>query len=430
MRALTLTIVASLFTLTGCDLLKHGSSADGGATTANSTTTTSGGNANGNNGGSTAPTGVATADNAKNDPANGATSACAWPQDNGLEKNFTITKGCNITAKHNLDIREGATLTIEQGVKIAFDTDTYVWVRYGKLVIQGTADAPVTFTSSNTSPAPGDWVGIGFEDKTGSGTTIDHLIMEYTGSKSSGGHGAVELEDMRTGGRISITNSTFKNGAQFGIVAGDNATFAKFENNTFKDLKSGAMNVKAEVLGSVGHGNAWNGLAIHVKPSDVDQTTTWPAVDVPIFVDGDINIHSDSSVPALTIADKSIVKMTSNAMINVGESNPGALVAKNVTFTSSSPSPSEGDWSGVFLHPKSSGSTIDNCIFEYFGSGSHGAHGAITLEDVNAKDLHGITVTNNTFRKGKWQGIYTDDGDCKTMSSNKGDGIPACGKNR
>jgi hypothetical protein len=296
--------------------------------------------------------------------------------------------------------------------------------------VQGTAAAPVTFTSANTSPAPGDWVGIGFDEKTASGTTIDHLIIEYSGSKSSSGHGALELEDMRTGGRISVTNSTFRNGSQFGVIAGDNATFAKFENNTFKDLKSGSMNVKAEVLGSVGRGNVFSGLPIHVKPSTIDSTTTWPPLDVPVFVDGDINIKSDSSVPTFTIADKTILKMATSSMINVGEGNPGAIVAKNVTFTSGSPSPAEGDWSGIFIHPKSSGSTIDSCTFEYFGNGAHSAHGAITLEDVNAKDLHGITITNNTFRKGKWQGIYTDDGDCKTLASNKAEGIPACGKNR
>jgi hypothetical protein len=421
--------LASLVTLTGCDFLKKGSAQSDGAAPAGSTTTSNGGNGSNGNAAPT-DTAVAVATDTTNDPTKGATSACAWPADGGIEKNFTITKGCTVVAKHSLDVKEGATLTIEEGVKISFDTDAYLWVRYGKLVIAGTAAAPVTFTSANTSPAPGDWVGIGFEEKTASGTSIDHLVIEYTGSKASSGKGAIELEDMRTGGRISITNTTVKNGAQFGVVAGDNATFAKFENNTFKDLKSGSLNVKAEVLGSVGHGNTFAPLPIHVKNSVVDQNTTWPTLDVPVFVDGDIDVKSDSSVPVLTIADKTIVKMATNAMIDTGDGQPGALVAKNVLFTSGSPAPSEGDWAGIFIHPKSSGTIIDSCSFEFFGNGSHSSHGAITLEDVEAKDLHGITITNNTFRKGKWQGIFTNDGDCATMRSNKGDGIPACGKDR
>ena len=365
MRAiLVITSLVSIVTLTGCDFLKKGKDQADGAAATGSATTSSG----------NATTGNAARDGHGGRGRDGHTQRSDQRSDVGVRvagrrigitKNFTITKGCAIVAKHALDVREGATLTIEEGVKISFDTDTYLWVRYGKLVISGTAAAPVLFTSANTSPAAGDWVGIGFEEKTGAGTSIDHLTIEYTGSKSSSGHGALELEDMRTGGRISVTNSTFQKSAQFGIIAGDNATFEKFENNTFKDNKSGSMNVKAEVLGSVGRGNTFS-QPIHVKGSEVDQTTTWPAFDVPVFVDGDINIKSDSSVPTLTIADKTIVKMTTSSMIDVGEGNPGALVAKNVTFTSSSPSPAEGDWSGIFIHAKSNGTTIDGCTFEYF----------------------------------------------------------------
>ena len=413
-----------LLASSGCDLLKGGKKDDTQAASSSSTTSASSGTA--------AATTAKTPDTAGTQEQPGAkkpaTSGCAFPEDSTIDHDVTITKGCSLVAKHRIDIQEGSTFTIEEGVKIAWDTDTYLWVRYGKLVIKGTQDQPVTFTSANSSPAAGDWVGIGFEEKTAAGTSIDHLIMEYTGSRSSSGHAAVELEDMRNGGRISITNSVFRSGAQFGLVAGDNGTFAKFENNMFRDNKSGSLNVVAEVLGSVGRGNTFN-QPIHVKRSDVDTTTTWPPFDVPVIVDGDINIKSDSSVPTLTIADKTIVKLGQDVMIDTGDGNPGAIVAKNVLFTSASPSPSPGDYSGIFIHSKSNGTDIENCTFEYFGNGSHSAHGAITFESTNLKDVGGVTIANNTFRKGKWNGIYTDDGDCAASKGNKGDGVPACGKN-
>jgi hypothetical protein len=356
-----------------------------------------------------------------------ATSGCDWPE-NG-DHDITITKGCTVTAKNDLSLKEGATLTIEEGVKISFDTDRYIWVEYGKLVVKGTASAPVVFTSSNKSPAAGDWVGIGFEEKTMSGTSIDHAIIEYAGSKAQSGVAAVELRNMRQGGRIAITNTTFRNSAQFGLVAGDNGAFAKFENNTFKDNTKGSVRAVAETLGTFGRGNTFS-QPIHVDNSDVDQPTTWPPFDVPVVLDGHISIASDSSVPTLTIADKTVVKVAKDEYISVGDgSKAGALVAKNVTFTSASPAPTPGDWAGIFLYAKSNGTDLEGCTFEYFGSNSQSAQGALTLYNTNAKDLTGVTIKGNTFAKGKMQAMASDDHACAPFDKqNKADGVPFCNK--
>ena len=47
------------------------------------------------------------------------------------------------------------TLTIEPGVKVAFDGD-YALIVEGTLVAKGTTSQPINFTSNKTSPAPGD----------------------------------------------------------------------------------------------------------------------------------------------------------------------------------------------------------------------------------------------------------------------------------
>ncbi len=182
----------------GCDLLKRGqdkkdetsaagsstAGSSGGATTANTETTAA------NTGGSSGT------------PSKPASSGCTWPE--SADHDVTITKGCAVTAKGSLTVQEGSTFTIEEGVKISFETDTYLWVEYGKLVVKGTESAPVTFTSANKSPAAGDWIGIGFEEKTMAGTAIDHLILEYAGSSAHAGQGGIELKQMRQGGRIAL----------------------------------------------------------------------------------------------------------------------------------------------------------------------------------------------------------------------------------
>jgi hypothetical protein len=416
MRSITIVVIcASLGFVVHCDLLKREkeqAAADGATSTAQTGTTAA-----------TTTTNAATTAEATADPSQGATSGCAWPEDGS--KNVTITKGCSVVAKHDLWVKDGATLTIEEGVKIAFDTDRGFGVDYGKLIVKGTQDQPVTFTSSNSSPAPGDWWGVQFHEKTSSGTSLDHVIIEYTGSKTAGGSGSIQIADMRQGGRISITSSTFRNSSQFGLEAGENATFGKFENNTFKDNKSGSIKVKAEVLGSVGRGNVFN-QPIHVEDSTVDQTTSWPPLEVPVLIDGNITIGSDSAVPVLTIADKTVVKVGQDRHFHVGD-KPGALVAKNVSFTSNSPSPAEGDWVGVILFKKSNGTDIENCTFEYYGSNTAGGRAAITFWG-NASEMR-VTLTGNTFRKSKQPGLYSDDHNCGDfVAKNKFDGVPSCNK--
>jgi len=417
MRTSTLLLaLASSALVFGCDKLKHGAEqGDAGAATPSATSTS-------------AATNAANTANAQptSEPAKPPQAGCDWP-DSG-DHDITIKKGCNVDAKNDLRLVNGVTMTIEEGAKIAFGTDAYLWVEYGKLIVKGTADAPVTFTSANKSPAAGDWVGIGFQEKTMAGTSLDHLIVEYAGSKSSNGVGGIQLEDMRQGGRISITNTIVRNSAQFGLVSGDNTMFGKFENNTFKDNKDGSVKAHAEVLGSFGRGNKFN-QPIHVEGSIVDQSTTWPAFDVPVFVDDDIRIHNSSSVPKLTIADGTTVKMGQNVYISAGDDGPGAFVAKNVTFTSASPAPSPGDWATIFLYAKTNGTDIEGCTFEYFGSSNSNAGGAITLWSTNAKDLTGVTIKGNTFRKGKQQAMHSDDGKCAPFDTqNKADGIPFCNK--
>jgi hypothetical protein len=399
----------------GCDLFKRGQDKKD-ETQASSSSTTSGASASGTTASTDTPA----------TPAKAATSGCTWPDD--ADHDVTLTKGCTLTVKNSLTVREGATFTIEEGVKLSFDTDVYLWIEYGKLVVKGTESQPVTFTSANKSPAAGDWVGVGFREKTMSGTSLDHLIVEYTGSKAGGGQGAIQVENMRQGGRIAITNSTFRSSSQYGLVAGENATFAKFENNTFKENKSGAVLAHAEVLGSFGRGNTFS-QPIHVALSEVDQPTTWPPFDVPVLLDGSVSIHSDSSVPALTIADRTIVKMGQDTHIAVADNGAGSLIAKNVTFTSNSPSPSPGDWTAIFLYAKSGGTDLENCTFEYFGSNTAGGQGALHLWGISAKDLHGVTIQNNTFRKGKQQAMHSDDHACAPYDkSNKVEGVPFCNK--
>jgi hypothetical protein len=91
-------------------------------------------------------------------------------------------------------VRNDATLTIEPGVQIRFSPGTKLSVGTGSLgggtlVADGEQGNPISFTSRQGSPSPGDWVGISFlpsavpavfaGETYVSGSLLRHCVVEY-----------------------------------------------------------------------------------------------------------------------------------------------------------------------------------------------------------------------------------------------------------
>ncbi len=84
----------------------------------------------------------------------------------------------------DISVGNGATLTIEAGVVVAFDAARSLTVTDGALSARGTAGQPITFTSSldtaGGAPAPGDWGQIRFLDGTNDiATVLEHAQIRY-----------------------------------------------------------------------------------------------------------------------------------------------------------------------------------------------------------------------------------------------------------
>ena len=105
----------------------------------------------------------------------------------------------------NLSVQSEATLTIQPGTTVKFDSLKALAVR-GTLVACGTETSPVTFTSNQPSPAKGDWayihlVGTGSDatpdrdcSGNGSGSIVQYAIIEYAGGASVSENGALRIE--------------------------------------------------------------------------------------------------------------------------------------------------------------------------------------------------------------------------------------------
>ncbi len=129
-----------------------------------------------------------------------------------------------------------ATLTIEPGVTLRFDTtsDSGLQIgtsdaRQGILVAAGTVAAPITFTSAKSPAAPGDWKNIYFGYSPPAGNRIENAVIEYAGGSSGAqGYGCGDAENDASVLLLSarptdafIKTTTFRNGGgDTGIVLG------------------------------------------------------------------------------------------------------------------------------------------------------------------------------------------------------------------
>jgi hypothetical protein len=93
---------------------------------------------------------------------------------------FLILANSPYRVARNVLIDGGATLTIEPGVAVRFDQNTAIIAHDGGVMARGTAEAPILFTASAASPAPGYYVSaVKFSGETKVNSAFAHCIVEY-----------------------------------------------------------------------------------------------------------------------------------------------------------------------------------------------------------------------------------------------------------
>ncbi|WP_062061624.1 hypothetical protein [Aquimarina longa] len=158
--------------------------------------------------------------------------------------NIKLVAGTKYKLTGPLKIKKGATLEIEAGTKIeasAGGSDVFIAVeRDAKIEANGTAAAPIVFTSAAANPRSGDWGGIviagkapanvgvdvqtevaglkygGTESADNSGT-LSYVVAEYTGARIDGTQEFNGISLFGVGSGTTINNIVVKNGDDDGI---------------------------------------------------------------------------------------------------------------------------------------------------------------------------------------------------------------------
>ncbi|GGX08316.1 hypothetical protein [Aquimarina muelleri] len=224
--------------------------------------------------------------------------------------NITLAASEDWVLTGPLTVKSGSTLTIEAGTTIkakAGVTDVYLAVEQGaKIEAEGTASAPIKFTSNASNPRPGDWGGIviagktptnkgataesevaglnyGGTDATDNSGTLTYVIAEYTGAKINGDQefNGISLYTVGTG--TTINNIAVFNGADDGI---------EFFGGTVSVENILCVNIKDDMFDFT---EGYNGTLTNlfgVRESDFNDGT-----EDPRGIEGDSNGSNNAATP-------------------------------------------------------------------------------------------------------------------------------------
>jgi hypothetical protein len=327
----------------------------------------------------------------------------------------TIEAGCVVQVPHVVRVGAQAILTLEPGVQLEFGPGAGLEVGVdcsdedctGSLRAQGTAEAPVVFTSNSPVPGAGDWQGVHFGALTMNGTRIESARFEYAGSDGSGAVRFVAGDPIPFS-RVAIVGTEFSDNAAGGLTVDlgynfDEASgpfFAELADNTFSD---GPYSVRLDpaAVDSIGGGNSFaTPIQIEVYYEGIRREATWSDHGVPYVLLSSLTVASQRGPASLTLEPGVQMLFSRGTHLAIGDLfAPGALHATDVLFDSAAANPLPGDWDGIWLDSDISPSSIDGCTIAHaFGAGPGESNGVITMQQGYTEDiLPVVSITNTVF---------------------------------
>ena len=341
-----------------------------------------------------------------------------WPASAGP---YLLNSGVSVDA--------GVTLTIEPGAVIKGNGGTNGLYVFGTLRAQGTAGAPIIFTSyqddsvggdtngdgNATTPGPSGWAGLQFLASS-SGNVLDHVVVRYAGYSGAGvliqTSGLTlqnsTISDSGTGVQITDASPTLsanviERNSSIGIsINGSNPPTAPtltnniirnngggvdiynaspvLTANTVQNNSSFGMRVMPSstpaLSGNSFSGNGSNGI---IWFSHVGVNTIWTASGGPYVLNGAVGVEPGVT---LTIEPGTVIKGNGDAYLYVsGTLRAQGSASQPIIFTSyqddsvggdsnndgNATTPVPGQWRGLFFVANSSGNLLDHNVIRYAG---------------------------------------------------------------
>ena len=317
-----------------------------------------------------------------------------------------------------LTLTPGTTLRFGSEGELALGSGTYV----ADLISEGTADAPILFTSDSASPQPGQWRGLHLGPYITPATRLVHTTVEYAGASGSPGGGTANLNLYGNSGFCGpcpvLQDVTLRKGSGLGLFLNENAKFdpssarLTVRDNGGYALAMDPNEVRSLPSHSTYSGNATEGVLLK---GFVAESQTWPKLDAPYVIDTVLQLGAQyAPAPTLTLLPGTELRFNLDAELLIGPDveSPGILVAKGtaaepIRFVANDPAPLRGFWRGIHIW-WGEGSQFDHVFMSHAG-----ANGRRATASINVYRNPAPSITNGQFN---WTG------GCALMTSNKDSG--------
>ncbi|PIQ85951.1 MAG: hypothetical protein COV74_06685 [Candidatus Omnitrophica bacterium CG11_big_fil_rev_8_21_14_0_20_45_26] len=147
-----------------------------------------------------------------------------------------------------LTVTPGVTLQFKPGLNLQLKVGGFNANAKGALLAYGTSTDPITFSSSNPIPAPGDWQGIRLETGAQPETAFRHTIIEYAGNPG--------LRVNQSFARVENTIFQFQTGDHIQLTGSNSYLFiqqSQFSANGFNAVNNTGPNMVQAPLNWWGH---------------------------------------------------------------------------------------------------------------------------------------------------------------------------------
>lgn len=151
---------------------------------------------------------------------------------------------------------------------VKFSNDRSLQIN-GTLVADGAVSLPITFTSHNATPAPGDWGYILFSDDSGDaiydidgnylgGSILEHCVVEYGGGVSVANNGTVRMDNAHP----FINHTTIQNNSASGIYAWNTSGTIKITNSMISSNTTASKGGGITVIGGDYYWHSPHGIIV------------------------------------------------------------------------------------------------------------------------------------------------------------------------
>lgn len=277
----------------------------------------------------------------------------------------------------DLTVTDGATITLEPGAELRAEAETYLRVKNGRLVANGTAQQPIAFRGDERTP--GHWDGL--EARASGEIVLSHARVAHAGRTSE----ALRVQR----GRASITDTVVEQSAATGIRLGGASVVDAFGNNTLRDNARAGLSVDIDRLGALDDQTRYavdNGYDHIQVTGSAERDATWPGLEAPYFLGRPVNIDA-----GITVAPGASFLMGEGSGISVdgGYLDVAGTTEAPVRFVGWMDEP--GYWNSIVVRSEDPNTRFRHTEIADASTGLHG-YGTVGVTDstVRNNDDYGI----------------------------------------